>query len=217
MLCFIIPEENSADLLDSETEPCLMMESVLEDVHVADTYSQNLVSSHHSVVSCPANAIGQANQQETTTVLQTNDNKFLNIFSKEDSCSSLQNLTTFSGDELSPVIAEGKFVTECYQGMDMAHLDYSENDSLNNLSQAILQRQRSEAECSISEDYLGQREMEDNPKSSNYIVDQVILVDNLVNKLLKVLRIIHSREKEHTDIPHAQTFELVCFFVYLKQ
>lgn len=32
-------------MLDSETEPCLMMENVLEDVSLPDSHSQNLISS----------------------------------------------------------------------------------------------------------------------------------------------------------------------------
>lgn len=34
-------------MLDSETEPCLMMENVLEDVTMPDSHSQNLVSTSH--------------------------------------------------------------------------------------------------------------------------------------------------------------------------
>lgn len=38
-----------SDLLDFETEPCLMMESVLEDVSLPDTYSHNMISSSDSL------------------------------------------------------------------------------------------------------------------------------------------------------------------------
>ena len=41
--------ESSFDLLDFETEPCLMMESILEDVPLPDTYSRNMVSSRDSL------------------------------------------------------------------------------------------------------------------------------------------------------------------------
>lgn len=37
-------ESDSTEMLDSETEPCLMMENVLEDVTMPDSHSQNLVS-----------------------------------------------------------------------------------------------------------------------------------------------------------------------------
>lgn len=32
-------------MIDSETEPCLMMDNVLENVHMPDTHSYNMVSS----------------------------------------------------------------------------------------------------------------------------------------------------------------------------
>lgn len=41
--------DSSSDLLDFETEPCLMMESVLEDVPLPDTYSHNMISSSDSL------------------------------------------------------------------------------------------------------------------------------------------------------------------------
>lgn len=41
--------DNSAELLDSETEPCLMMEHVLEDVILPDTHSHNMISSCSSL------------------------------------------------------------------------------------------------------------------------------------------------------------------------
>ncbi|XP_063921651.1 nuclear anchorage protein 1 isoform X2 [Zophobas morio] len=39
------------ELLDSETEPCLMMEHVLEDVVIPDGYTHNMISSCHSILS----------------------------------------------------------------------------------------------------------------------------------------------------------------------
>lgn len=38
-------ESDSTEMLESETEPCLMMENVLEDVSMPDTHSHNMVSS----------------------------------------------------------------------------------------------------------------------------------------------------------------------------
>lgn len=37
--------------MDSETEPCLMMEHVLEDVVIPDGYTHNMISSCHSILS----------------------------------------------------------------------------------------------------------------------------------------------------------------------
>ncbi|KAJ8681218.1 hypothetical protein QAD02_017005 [Eretmocerus hayati] len=51
--------ESSSEILDFETEPCLMMENVLEDVSLPDTYTHNMISSCDSlrrVMSVPENA-----------------------------------------------------------------------------------------------------------------------------------------------------------------
>ncbi|KAG7203322.1 hypothetical protein KM043_010410 [Ampulex compressa] len=136
--------DSSADLLDFETEPCLMMESVLEDVALPDTYSHNMVSSSDSLrraLSFPE-TVDESNLKKTRT---------------SDECTSLTNLT-----------------------------------------QAILHRRKVEDEededCdSVSESDTGTN---DGPVPlTDYcpavsLVDQVIDVDNLVTKLLKVLRII---------------------------
>ncbi|XP_023247441.1 uncharacterized protein LOC106635865 isoform X2 [Copidosoma floridanum] len=133
--------ESSSDILDFETEPCLMMESVLEDVPLPDTYSHNMVSSSDSL------------------------RRVLNV----------------------PETVE-----------ESVNINGESSSSLTNLTQAILHRRRVEDEeeenCeSISESENGPSEAtlpmtEYCPATS--LVDQVIDVDNLVTKLLKVLRII---------------------------
>ncbi|XP_077290531.1 microtubule-binding protein cornetto [Arctopsyche grandis] len=194
-------DENSADLLDSETEPCLMMENVLEDVALQDTYSHNFVSSGLSIMSCP-NTEPQNIQEDaplTCPILgdgQINGTRFLHNGNKEDSFSSLHNITTFSGDELSPAIPDEKPISESsyypdIDTFDLLNMGYSEHDSLQNLSQAILNRQQSEAECSMSEDALN-KDADAYANMSNSVVDQVIVVDNLISKLLKTLRIVQS-------------------------
>ncbi|XP_046619999.1 uncharacterized protein LOC124305061 isoform X1 [Neodiprion virginianus] len=136
--------DSSSDLLDFETEPCLMMESVLEDVPLPDTYTHNMVSSSDSL----RRTLG----------------------------------STENGLEESS--KQGRFADE--------------STSLSNLTQAILHRRKVEVEehdeCeSLSESETG---ITDNPGPlTDYcpaisLVDQVIDVDNLVTKLLKVLRII---------------------------
>lgn len=50
-------DSDSTEMLDSETEPCLMMENVLEDVTMPDTHSHNMVSSTNVILSqteCPS-------------------------------------------------------------------------------------------------------------------------------------------------------------------
>ncbi|XP_011308884.1 uncharacterized protein corn [Fopius arisanus] len=130
--------DESEDLLDFETEPCLMMESVLEDVPLHDGYTRNMVSS----------------------------------------CDSLRR-----GFSVPDGVLEG------YEG-DRSPEEFS---SLNSLTQAILNRRRAEDE---EEGDTGDEEEEDSAhRVQDYgtavnLVDQVIDVDNLVTKLLKVLRII---------------------------
>ena len=63
------------------------------------------------------------------------------------------------------------------------------SESLQNLSQAILLRQKQEEEVAMN--------VVVNQHTSTTLVDQVIEVDNLITKLLKVLQIIQmSTEKE---------------------
>ncbi|XP_034937954.1 rho-associated protein kinase 1 [Chelonus insularis] len=71
--------ESSADLLDFETEPCLMMESVLEDVPLPDTYSRNMVSSSDSLRR--ALSVPEPITDDPSTLC------------RNDECSSLTNLT----------------------------------------------------------------------------------------------------------------------------
>lgn len=141
-------------MLDSETEPCLlMMDNVLEDVTMPDSHSHNLVSTSSQLI---------LSQIETPSDLIKDD------------------------------------------------------DSFNNLSQAIVNRQQIEFETSImsrsnpmieshmltehsnsvSDDVSGHESIAEMPSimgeycTAQTLVDQVIDVDNLVTKLLKVLRII---------------------------
>lgn len=135
-------------MLDSETEPCLMMENVLEDVTMPDSHSQNLVSTSqlmHSQI------------EIVTSPVQQHD--------------------------------------DCNDG------------SLDNLSQAIANRQQIElqtyamavrrhnSERNSTSDDMSQESGADVPSIGDFctaqsIVDQVIEVDNSITKLLKVLRLI---------------------------
>ncbi|XP_044732322.1 cingulin [Chrysoperla carnea] len=118
-------DTDSGELLDSETEPVLMMESVLEDVTLPDTHSHNMVSSTHSLMSTSLN--GRLAQS---------------------------------------------------------------SESLHNLSQSILARQQQER-CTVFDKIT--------PAPAFTLVDQVIDVDNMVTKLLKVLRIIQIENDSYVD------------------
>lgn len=110
-------------MLDSETEPCLMMEHVLEDVVIPDGYSHNMISSCHSIIN-----------------------------SQLRHCSSLNNLA------------------QSYHGQQL--LEESFTESLTS------DMSPSEYGNSVS------------------VVDQVIDVDNLITRLLKVIRIIQLENED---------------------
>ncbi|XP_037904719.1 restin homolog isoform X1 [Hermetia illucens] len=142
-------ESDSTEMLDSETEPCLMMDNVLEDVPMHDSHSHNMVSS--------AGMISQI------------DNS-LNAVSQGDE--SLHNL--------SQAIANRQ------------QLELQINSLAAVQKSALLRHQ---SENSTSEDISGHDSIAEMPSISEYcsaqaLVDQVIEVDNLVTKLLKVLRLI---------------------------
>ncbi|XP_017021239.1 putative leucine-rich repeat-containing protein DDB_G0290503 isoform X2 [Drosophila kikkawai] len=153
-------DSDSTEMLDSETEPCLlMMDNVLEDVVHPDSHSHNMVSS----------CTGMISQIELPTELISQ-------------CSHHNNINGCGGD-----------------------------DSLQQLSQAITNRQQMELhmhkmsampmnprdQCNTEElschDSLA--ELTELPSLMEYstaqaVVDQVIEVDTLVTKLLKVLRLV---------------------------
>ncbi|XP_043647963.1 uncharacterized protein LOC122616542 [Drosophila teissieri] len=154
-------DSDSTEMLDSETEPCLlMMDNVLEDVVHPDSHSHNMVSS----------CTGMISQIELPTELISQ-------------CSHANNINGGAGGD----------------------------DSLQQLSQAITNRQQMELhmhkingmpmnprdQCNTEElschDSLA--ELTELPSLMEYstaqaVVDQVIEVDTLVTKLLKVLRLV---------------------------
>ncbi|EDV97750.1 GH17040 [Drosophila grimshawi] len=150
-------DSDSTEMLDSETEPCLlMMDNVLEDVVQPDSHSHNMVSSCTGMISqieLPTELISQCSQQPTTA-----------------------------------------------NGGD---------DSLQQLSQAITNRQQMEMHvhklsvlpmnnnrdpCNTEElschDSLAELPSLMEYSTAQAVVDQVIEVDTLVTKLLKVLRLV---------------------------
>ncbi|XP_034483768.1 sporulation-specific protein 15 [Drosophila innubila] len=149
-------DSDSTEMLDSETEPCLlMMDNVLEDVVHPDSHSHNMVSS----------CTGMISQIELPTELIS---------------------------------------SQCSQHQVTVNAD----DSLQQLSQAITNRQQMELhvhklsvlpmnnrdQCN-TEELSCHDSLADLPSLMEYstaqaVVDQVIEVDTLVTKLLKVLRLV---------------------------
>lgn len=148
-------DDDLTEMLDSETEPCLMMENVLEDVTMPDSHSHNLVSTSQMMLS----------QIEIPSEI----------------------LKSSSSIQQQP--------------------QHPDDGSLDNLSQAIVNRQqielqthamtmrRQNSERNSTSDDMSQESGADVPSIGEFctaqsIVDQVIEVDNSITKLLKVLRLI---------------------------
>lgn len=149
-------ESDSTEMLDSETEPCLMMENVLEDVTMPDSHSHNLMSTSGLILS----------QIEIPSEM------------KRCGGESLHNLSQ---------------AIENRQQIELQSSIMAANRSANPQSNNLLLRQIFEQ--SVSDDVSGHESIADIPSIIEYcspqsLVDQVIDVDNLVTKLLKVLRII---------------------------
>lgn len=115
------------EMLDSETEPCLMMENILEDGTTMDSHTHNMISS-----------MSIASQHE-----QQDD--------------SLHNL--------------------CEAIANRRKIEEQTNLMLNTKSNSLFQNGSSVSIC-------------EQQQQQQALIDHVINVDNLVTKLLKVLRII---------------------------
>lgn len=167
-------ESDTTEMLDSETEPCLMMENVLEDVSMPDSHTHNMISSTTSFATVPS----------------------------------------------------------------MQPLDDQQEDSLHNLCEAIANRQKIEEQTnlmmmhqnapthddhSLSNDGSGHDSSIANIPSISeqqfpvqILVDHVINVDNLVTKLLKVLRIIQIENDQCIQQLIAEKYvQLVLMFTNL--
>lgn len=118
---FLDDNSDSTELLESESEPCLMMENVLEDVPPPDGHTYNMISSTHSLRPISQPRISRSDSLHSLPH---------NIFTRQDS--------------------------------ESLYGSYSENTP------------------SLSLDIC----------PAVTLVDQVIEADNLLTKLLKVLRII---------------------------
>lgn len=117
---------SSIEMLDFETEPCLMMEHVLEDAVVQDGFSHNMISSGHSLLK--------------------------------------------------------------------SRLSHSE--SLNSLPVALFGRQCDSSSRSLNASFTSDMCSLSELCPSLSIVDQVIEVDNIITKLLKVIRIIQLENED---------------------
>lgn len=155
-----IDASDSTDMLDSETEPCLMMENVLEDVTMPDTHSQNMVSSSHNGMP----AVQQGPIETSSETIEANSRSM----NKEEE--SLYNL--------------------CQAIANRQEIEHQTN--------LMIQKQANRA-GSFTADTSMQESLNEMPLvneacSGQVLVDQIIDVDNLMTKLLKILRIIQIED-----------------------
>lgn len=149
-------ESDSTDMLDSETEPCLlMMENVLEDVSMPDSHSHNMVSSTNSLLMVPT-----ASSNES----MNKDEELLHNL-----CEAIANRKKIE-QQANIMMKQQQRCIEC---IDQIISDDAINDERESIADIP----------SISENCMVQ----------NLIIDNVINVDNLVTKLLKVLRLIQIK------------------------
>lgn len=149
-----IDTSDSTDMLDSETEPCLMMENVLEDVAVPDSHSHNLVSSsQNGIASHAADAPSNMNKEEE----------------------SLYNLCQAIANR-QEIEHQTNLMMQRNGGGGFS-ADTSIHESLNDMTSVAAPIEGVTDGC-----------------SAQLLVDQIIEVDNLMTKLLKILRIIQMED-----------------------
>lgn len=151
-------DDDKSEMLDSETEPCLMMENVLEDAHMPDSHSHNLISSSQQMIS----------QIEVPSEILKSS---LACDDTAGDHGSLENLSQAIEYRQQIELQTGAMATRT------ALRNHSERNST---SDDISGGHDSVAEMPSIGDFC----------TAQSLVDQVIEVDNLVTKLLKVLRLI---------------------------
>lgn len=165
-------ESDSTEMLDSETEPCLMMDNVLEDVTMPDSHSHNMMSSSTRI-----------SQIEMPSSLESGANMMISHDESLDNLS--QAIANRQQIELqSSIIASGRsprFRRSCSGSEQRAdHTTASHSSSLED----------DENSCCAEGVSMGEMPSICEYCNAQSLVDQVIDVDNLITKLLKVLRIV---------------------------
>lgn len=187
-------DSDSTEMLDSETEPCLMMENVLEDVSMPDTHSHNLVSSsscsQQAPTTAPSSSLHLALQAPTTATptLTTTTTRTVDEESIHNLSQAIYNRQQI--EQHASRLALMRTTTTTAN----AHLHSSADE---NDDSASLADQPSMVSCcaavAASSSAVAMMMELNGPYGGTQhapLVDQIIRVDNLVTKLLKVLRII---------------------------
>lgn len=180
-------ESDSTEMLDSETEPCLMMENVLEDVSMPDTHSHNLVSSSsQAATSLPLQPPTHLPLTETTA-------NMMRMRSDEE---SIHNLSQAIYNRQQIEQHASRLVLMRAENSTAEQQSGGNNENGAGSEDASLADQPSMVSCCTAPTATepcqngGQYQAQLQQQQQTPLVDQIIRVDNLVTKLLKVLRII---------------------------
>uniref|UniRef100_A0A1Q3EWM9 Putative cornetto n=1 Tax=Culex tarsalis TaxID=7177 RepID=A0A1Q3EWM9_CULTA len=178
-------ESDSTEMLDSETEPCLMMDNVLEDVAMPDSHSHNMVSSSTRI-----------SQIEMPSSLESGANAMISHDESLDNLS--QAITNRQQIELqSSIIASGRSPRRQFRQSTEQRPTNGGGGGAGTTNTAGDHTTASHS-SSLEDDEnscCGEASIAEMPSICEYcnaqsLVDQVIDVDNLITKLLKVLRIV---------------------------
>ncbi|KFB53028.1 AGAP007336-PA-like protein [Anopheles sinensis] len=192
-------ESDSTEMLDSETEPCLMMDNVLEDVTMPDSHSHNMVSSSTRIsqiempssmesgvcANAPGGNVMMAHDESLDNLSQAIANRQQielqsNMIASgrssrfHHSTSSDQQARNSAATMASSVAAGGAITTATQDHTTASHSSSLDDDENSCCAEASM------AEMPSICEYC----------NAQSLVDQVIDVDNLITKLLKVLRIV---------------------------
>ncbi|XP_050090216.1 uncharacterized protein LOC126574206 [Anopheles aquasalis] len=196
-------ESDCTEMLDSETEPCLMMDNVLEDVAMPDSHSHNMMSSSTRISQIEMPSSMESGVAAMASAMMAHDESFDNLsqaIANRQQIELQSNMIAsgrparfhHSAGSDQPVRSTGAASTaqvtaSCGATVPSAtatttgadHTTASHSSSLDDEENSCC------AEASMAE----------MPSICEYcnaqsLVDQVIDVDNLITKLLKVLRIV---------------------------
>ncbi|ETN59589.1 cornetto [Anopheles darlingi] len=197
-------ESDCTEMLDSETEPCLMMDNVLEDVAMPDSHSHNMMSSSTRISQIEMPSSMESGVAATTTsAMMAHDESFDNL---SQAIANRQQIELQSN-----MIASGRPARFHHSaGSDqparstaaaaVAQVTGSCGAAVPTATATTTGADHTTASHSSSLDdeensCCAEASMAEMPSICEYcnaqsLVDQVIDVDNLITKLLKVLRIV---------------------------
>uniref|UniRef100_A0A182J017 Cornetto n=1 Tax=Anopheles atroparvus TaxID=41427 RepID=A0A182J017_ANOAO len=189
-------ESDSTEMLDSETEPCLMMDNVLEDVTMPDSHSHNMVSSSTRIsqIEMPSSMESGVGATGPGNAMMTHDESLDNL---SQAIANRQQIELQSN-----MIASGRSSRFHHSTSSDQQARNSAATMASSVAAGVTTTAPDHTTASHSSSLdddenscCAEASMAEMPSICEYcnaqsLVDQVIDVDNLITKLLKVLRIV---------------------------